>query len=290
MQPAHTVAVARAHHTCACAPVWQLWFGFVQIAGWGYSRPYGHQLCEQDHSWAAGDLRQAQLAALALPHVGFSTAIDTGDWSNIHPPDKQTAARRLAQQALVQVYGQQVAGADFPVYAGSARVTAPSGHVAVAVQIKGWLSGRPLPITASPPTAATQSSTLGQPGSVPRSECVTMLGYPRLPCDCGYPYIYGVVNGTSHFLNASATIGTDGTSILLAAPAPEGFEPTASSYGRASWPMTLFFAADGGNPVVPWYANFSTTNPWQPPVRAADVTVPAVAEIAGKAWPGSAEP
>jgi hypothetical protein len=35
-----------------------LWFGFVQIAGYGYSRPYGHQQCEQDHSWAAGDLRQ----------------------------------------------------------------------------------------------------------------------------------------------------------------------------------------------------------------------------------------
>ena len=55
-----------------------LWFGFVQIAGWAYSRPFGAQQCEQDHSWSAGDLRQAQLAALALPNVGFSTAIDTG--------------------------------------------------------------------------------------------------------------------------------------------------------------------------------------------------------------------
>ena len=36
-----------------------LWFGFVQIAGWGYSRPYGAQQCEQDHSWSVGDLRQA---------------------------------------------------------------------------------------------------------------------------------------------------------------------------------------------------------------------------------------
>ena len=38
-----------------------LWFGFVQIAGWGYSRPYGHQQFEQDHSWcvAAAARRRA---------------------------------------------------------------------------------------------------------------------------------------------------------------------------------------------------------------------------------------
>ena len=42
----------------------------------------------------AGDLRQAQLSALALENVGFSTAIDTSDWLNIHPPDKQTVSSR----------------------------------------------------------------------------------------------------------------------------------------------------------------------------------------------------
>jgi hypothetical protein len=30
---------------------------------------------------------QAQLAALSLKNVGFSTTIDTGDWTNIHPYD-----------------------------------------------------------------------------------------------------------------------------------------------------------------------------------------------------------
>ena len=43
---------------------------------------------------AAGDLRQAQLAALALPNVGFTTAADTGDWSNIHPPGSVRGVRR----------------------------------------------------------------------------------------------------------------------------------------------------------------------------------------------------
>ncbi|CAK0792695.1 unnamed protein product [Prorocentrum cordatum] len=259
-----------------------LWFGFVQIAGFGYSRPSVRQQCEQSHSWAAGDLRQAQLAALALPNVGFTTAIDTGDWSNIHPPDKQNPSLRLANQALVQVYHKTVAGADFPVYAGSS-VAVSQRKITVRVAIRGSLSGKPIKITSAAPLAATQSSTLGKPGSVPRNMCVTMLGYPRLPCDCGYPYIYGkFANGTTRFLNATAAIDADGTSVVLtAATLGDPFEPTASSYGRASWPMTLFFAEEGGNPVIPWYSNFSSADPWQPPEPGVAVLVPAVEEANG---------
>ena len=57
------------------------WFGFVQIAGYRYggaSRP--------DPS---GDLRQAQLAALALPNVSVATTIDVGDWMCVHPVSVQ---------------------------------------------------------------------------------------------------------------------------------------------------------------------------------------------------------
>ena len=38
---------------------------------------------ETTHSEMAGDLRQSQLAALALKNVGMTTAVDTGDWSNV---------------------------------------------------------------------------------------------------------------------------------------------------------------------------------------------------------------
>ena len=60
-----------------------LWFGFVQIASYNYGP-----------TTAGADLRQAQLAALRLDRVGMSTAIDTGAWDNIHPPDKQVPSRR----------------------------------------------------------------------------------------------------------------------------------------------------------------------------------------------------
>lgn len=81
----------------------RLWFGFVQIAGWAYSAPSvppggGALGPSVAHSHHAGDLRQAQLAALSLPFVGVATTIDVGDWHNIHPPDKQTPATRLAAQ------------------------------------------------------------------------------------------------------------------------------------------------------------------------------------------------
>jgi len=261
----------------------KLWFGFVQIAGWAYSTPFGAGRCEQSHSWAAGDLRQAQLAALGLSNVGFSTAIDTGDWSNIHPPDKQNPSLRLANQALVQVYGKKISAADFPMYAGSS-ATVSNGNTVVTVVVKGSLTGGAIKLTATPTAAASASSTLGAKNSVPRNKCVTILGYPRLPCDCGYPYIYGAFdNGTALFLNATATIGADGSSVVLTAAAPEGFKPTASSYGRASWPMTIFFAEDGGNPLIPWYNNFSSTNPWEPPVLAVELQLPAVTRLA-KAW------
>ena len=270
-----------------------MWFGFVQIAGYAYSHPYPGG-CEVDHSHAAGDLRQAQLAALALPRVGFTTAVDTGDWSNIHPPDKQNPSARLARQALVQAYGlREPAPADeFPVYSGSsATIDAATSKAVVTVHIRGSLSNKPIKLTASAPKAATQSTTLGQGTSVPRNMCVDALLKGPLPCDCGYPTIYGEFgNGTKVMLNATAVIGDDGSSIIMTSietvggevlegggagdggggggggDGSSGFVLTASSYGRASWPMTLFFAQEGGNPVIPWYSNFTNVKPWAWPL------------------------
>jgi hypothetical protein len=38
----------------------------------------------------------------------MSTAIDTGGWTNIHPPDKQFVSTRLANSALQQIYGKAI--------------------------------------------------------------------------------------------------------------------------------------------------------------------------------------
>ena len=85
---------------------------------------------------------------------------------------------------------------------------------------------------------------------MPRNECITAGFASTFPEDCGYPMILGThANGTAAALNASAAVGADGSSVLLTAAAPEGFTPTATSYGRASWPRTVFFSKEGGPPL-----------------------------------------
>ena len=249
----------------------KLWFGFVQIASFGYSHPYGNPpKPEISHSRAAGDLRQSQLAALALDNVGMTTAVDTGDWSNIHPPDKQHVSSRLANQALNQIYQKEIDGVDFPFYAGS-KMTQSGATITVTVDIRA--GGKPVMLTTDAPVSATQSTTLGKGVSPPRNKCVTDGIRSTYPQDCGYPLIIGdnvTVNGTTPNveLNATATIGADGSSIVMTATAPKGFVPKASSYGRASWPMTIFFAKNGDNlPVIPWFNNFTSTKPWEPPLE-----------------------
>ncbi len=67
-----------------------------------------------ESAWA--ELRQAQRAALSLPHTAMAVAIDTGEWNDIHPQDKKTVGERLALAALAGVYGHKLA-ASGPVLA-----------------------------------------------------------------------------------------------------------------------------------------------------------------------------
>ena len=66
-------------------------------------------------AYAGGDftpLRNAQMAALQLPKVGYAVAIDLGDiaspWNEIHPRRKQEVGRRLALSALAVQYGREI--------------------------------------------------------------------------------------------------------------------------------------------------------------------------------------
>ena len=57
------------------------------------------------------DLRQAQLAALALPYTGLASATDLGDEhapNHIHPRNKSVLGARLANVALHDNYGVDV--------------------------------------------------------------------------------------------------------------------------------------------------------------------------------------
>ena len=84
---------------------WRKWFSepnlpfhFVQLANYGPEDSLGNP-----SNWA--ELRSAQAAALTLPFTSLATAIDVGDALDIHPKDKETVGKRLADNALSQDYG-----------------------------------------------------------------------------------------------------------------------------------------------------------------------------------------
>ena len=266
-------------------------FGFTQIAGFNYGNNGQQSGCKADcltHN--AADLRQAQLSALALSHVFMSTAIDSGDWFSQHPSDKQTPSRYLANQALAKIFNasRHYVDVEFPTFAGHQSVVQRGGTVTVTVALRaGFGTKQGVRLTTAVPFATTQSSVLGcmnngtpggnaQPVSVPRNMCPAAF-FPasvngsclqRQRCatalNCGYPAIYGQ-NGS--VLNATASIGIDGSSIVLSAQnVPTDFKVLATSLGRGDWPMTRFFS-EAGLPVLPWFANLSTLDPWtRPPV------------------------
>eukprot|EP00729_Bicosta_minor_P027722 gene27722-4213_t len=68
-------------------------FGFVQLSTWCALPPD-----------SLPQMRDAQMAALALPNVGYATNADHGMGCNIHPAEKQHIGKRLADTALGIVY------------------------------------------------------------------------------------------------------------------------------------------------------------------------------------------
>lgn len=63
-------------------------------------------------AWA--ELREAQRGALSVPQTAMAVAIDTGEWNDIHPLDKQTVGERLALAAHKLAYGQSKLVASGP--------------------------------------------------------------------------------------------------------------------------------------------------------------------------------
>lgn len=84
-------------------------FLFVQLAG------YTGQMSGCGPSpWA--ELREAQRAALRLPHTGMATAFDLGDGADIHPKRKEELGYRLALEARRVAYGEKNLLSQGPMY------------------------------------------------------------------------------------------------------------------------------------------------------------------------------
>jgi len=84
---------------------WRWHFGqpelpFIQVLLAAYRR-------DENSSWPL--LRAAQIAAADATGTGYANAMDTGDETNLHPPDKRPVGTRLALRALADVYGLPLA-------------------------------------------------------------------------------------------------------------------------------------------------------------------------------------
>lgn len=90
---------------------------------WGYEFPfYWVQLANYmekekepaNSAWA--ELREAQTMALSLPQTGQAVTIDIGEAYDIHPKNKQDAAKRLAFNAFHGAYGMKEVVFSGPTY------------------------------------------------------------------------------------------------------------------------------------------------------------------------------
>jgi sialate O-acetylesterase len=84
----------------------ELPFYFVQIAPFRYNNPV-----------ACAELWEAQLHTLkTVPKTGMAVTTDIGNFTNIHPGNKQDVGLRLALWALTKDYGKKGLGYSGPVY------------------------------------------------------------------------------------------------------------------------------------------------------------------------------
>jgi sialate O-acetylesterase len=79
-----------------------------------------------------GEIRDAQRRTLAVAHTAMAVTIDVGEKDNVHPPDKQTVAYRLALAARATVYGENIPYAS-PLFREATHELLPSGANAMRV-------------------------------------------------------------------------------------------------------------------------------------------------------------
>lgn len=79
-------------------------FLFVQLAPYRYNNPE-----------RLPGIWEAQAATLSIPNTGMAVTTDVSTVGNIHPPDKQTVAHRLALWALAKTYNKPVGSHASPL-------------------------------------------------------------------------------------------------------------------------------------------------------------------------------
>ncbi|KAL3892624.1 MAG: hypothetical protein SGPRY_014949 [Prymnesium sp.] len=221
------------------------YFGFVQLSTWCGN---GELIAESTHPLASppfptSDIdaclavrTRGQMAALALPRVGYATNADHGAGCNIHPPPKQYCAKRLANSALALAYGRDILWKSPSFGNQLASAFPPSVHVRLR--------------DVSPRGLRDDYYPFNYLGGA--FNCTLRVG------KCAWAELL-FKNGV--WVNATLSVSADGMGLTVTAPPiaagwGEG-APVASRYGWGAVPMMSVYDRQTGLPVLPWYENVS---------------------------------
>jgi sialate O-acetylesterase len=177
-----------------------------------------------ESAWA--ELREAQTKTLAVAHTGQAVTIDVGEAGDIHPRNKQTPGRRLADAALAKVYGK-----DRPTSGPSlAGVTLGGGKAVVEFDnTGGGLVAKPVPATHPITTIPPKSEPLVR--NAPNSH---LEGFALCGADGAWKWADAVIDGET-----------------VVVWNPQISEPVAVRYAWADNPTVNLFGKNG-LPAVPF--------------------------------------
>jgi hypothetical protein len=242
-------------------------FGFVQLSTWCATPPQ-----------SLAQMRAAQMVALSLPRVGYSTNADHGAGCYIHPHNKRPCGTRLGDAALGIVYNRSAVRWRSPSYLSASASSGGGGAaggalvVTVALQDAHTLELRPA-LNMFPDSGNTTLTADGPNRTIDLAHCCPSpaAAATAAACQCGW----GAVNVAGRgWLNAS--ISVQGSAMLLTVkPSEQPAAATASgggggrveqvpvvlgtAYGWSSIPMLTVYDSRSGLPVLPWNSSWNAT-------------------------------
>lgn len=234
-----------------------LWFGFIQLSTWCALPPA-----------SLPQMRDAQMAALALPNVGYATNADHGFGCAIHPAAKQYCAVRLAKSALAMHYNKSLVWRS-PTYASAQQLEVIPASKVGTVQVRISLHDVPReglrvvrPANYDPPQYGSNWSHSPGSGAFVPVDCSATFPavWPNktkynasMESQCAWSSI--CVRGVG-WLNATASVAATGHEMILTAQLPTVVQNpavvTATSYGWGPIPMLSVYVKDADLPVLPW--------------------------------------